>query len=42
MKLASASELGKFSVPDAPIGQLDDFDAQLKMMFDLLALAVPG
>jgi hypothetical protein len=39
VKLASASDLSKFSVPDAPIGQLEDFDAQLKMMFDLLALA---
>jgi hypothetical protein len=39
VKLASASDLSKFTVPDAPIGQLEDFDAQLKMMFDLLALA---
>jgi hypothetical protein len=26
-------------VPDAPVGELDDFDKQLTMMFDLIALA---
>src|ERR1700722_1771000 len=26
-------------IPDAPVGQLDAFDEQVKMMFDLLALA---
>jgi hypothetical protein len=39
VKLARQSDVGKFEVPDAPIGQLEDFDLQLKMMFDLLALA---
>jgi hypothetical protein len=39
VKLASASDMSKFDVPDAPIGQLEDFDAQLKIMFDLLALS---
>ncbi|MEJ0099521.1 MAG: DUF1552 domain-containing protein [Pseudomonadota bacterium] len=31
--------MGNVKVPDAPIGQLEDFDAQLKIMFDLIALA---
>jgi hypothetical protein len=39
VKLARQSDMSKFQVPDAPIGQLEDFDLQLKMMFDLLALA---
>jgi hypothetical protein len=39
VKMARQSEIGKFQVPDAPVGQLEDFDAQLKMMFDLIALA---
>ena len=26
-------------MPDAPVGELEDFDKQLKMMFDLIALA---
>jgi hypothetical protein len=39
VKLASDKDMSKLDVPNAPVGQLDDFDAQLKMMFDLIALA---
>ncbi len=31
--------LGHRSCPNAPIGELDDFDEQVKLMFDLIALA---
>jgi hypothetical protein len=39
VKLASQNDMSKLDVPDAPVGQLEDFDLQLKMMFDLIALA---
>jgi hypothetical protein len=39
VKMARQSDISKFDVPDAPVGQLEDFDAQLKIMFDLIALA---
>jgi hypothetical protein len=39
VKMARQSDISKFEVPDAPVGQLEDFDAQLKIMFDLIALA---
>jgi hypothetical protein len=39
VSLASSHDLGDIKVPDAPVGVLEDFDAQLKMMFDLIALA---
>jgi hypothetical protein len=39
VKLASDKDMSKLDVPNAPVGQLEDFDAQLKMMFDLIALA---
>jgi len=39
VKLARQSDISKFETPDAPVGQLEDFDAQLKIMFDLIALA---
>ena len=37
--MASTRDLGDISVPDAPVGELEDFDKQLTMMFDLIALA---
>jgi len=37
--MASERDLTGVDVPDAPVGVLDDFDAQVKMMFDLIALA---
>jgi hypothetical protein len=39
VKLASANDLSNIDVPPAPIGVFDDFDQQLKTMFDLIALA---
>jgi len=36
---ASQRDLSGISLPDAPIGELPDFDAQVKLMFDLIALA---
>ncbi len=39
VNMASARDLKGVDVPDAPIGELDDFDKQLTMMFDLIALA---
>jgi hypothetical protein len=37
--LASARDLSGIDIPDAPVGQLEDFDEQVKLMFDLIALA---
>ncbi len=31
--------MGNLKIPDAPVGELDEFDKQVKLMFDLLALA---
>lgn len=39
VKLAGEKDMSKLDVPNAPVGQLEEFDAQLKMMFDLIALA---
>jgi len=38
-QMASAKGLSSIKIPDAPAGQLDKFDEQVKLMFDLLALA---
>jgi hypothetical protein len=40
-RIAKASErdLTDIDLPEAPIGELTDFDAQVKLMFDLIALA---
>jgi uncharacterized protein DUF1552 len=35
----SAAKTSGFKIPDAPVGELEDFAAQVKLMFDLLALA---
>src|SRR5690606_9076937 len=39
LAMASQRDLSNVDVPDAPVGVLDDFDAQVRMMFDLIALA---
>jgi hypothetical protein len=36
---ASQRDLSGIELPDAPIGELADFDAQVRLMFDLVALA---
>jgi hypothetical protein len=36
---AEQRDLSAITVPEAPIGELDSFDEQVKLMFDLLALA---
>jgi hypothetical protein len=37
--MASSRDMGGVTVPDAPVGELEDFDKQLTIMFDLIALA---
>jgi hypothetical protein len=36
---AGAKDLSAFTIPDAPVGELDSFPEQVKLMFDLIALA---
>ena len=36
---AGAKDLSAFSIPEAPVGELDAFPEQVKLMFDLIALA---
>ncbi|HEU4619970.1 MAG TPA: DUF1552 domain-containing protein [Gammaproteobacteria bacterium] len=36
---AEQRDLSAITVPEAPIGELDSFDEQVKLMFDLIALA---
>ncbi len=38
-QVAAAKDLSKFDIPNAPVGALDGFDEQVKLMFDLIALA---
>jgi hypothetical protein len=38
-QMAGAKDLSALKVPDAPLGELDDFAEQVKLMFDLVALA---
>src|SRR5580693_3814946 len=38
-KMAGNSNLSKIQIPNAPIGELEDFAEQEKIMYDLLALA---
>jgi hypothetical protein len=38
-KKSGAKDLSGLKIPDAPVGELEDFAAQVKLMFDLLALA---
>jgi Protein of unknown function (DUF1552) len=37
--LAGKRDLKGLNVPDAPLGELDNFDKQVRLMFDLIALA---
>ncbi|MEO6185774.1 MAG: DUF1552 domain-containing protein, partial [Steroidobacteraceae bacterium] len=37
--MAGSRDLSGVSVPDAPVGELEDFDKQVTMMFDLIALS---
>jgi hypothetical protein len=39
VEMAGARDLAGVEVPDAPVGELEDFDEQVKLMFDLIALA---
>jgi hypothetical protein len=39
VNMARAKDMSEVEVPDAPIGVLEDFDQQLRLMFDLIALA---
>ncbi|HEX6993111.1 MAG TPA: DUF1552 domain-containing protein [Gammaproteobacteria bacterium] len=39
LAMASQRDFSGVDVPETPVGVLDDFDAQVKMMFDLIALA---
>jgi hypothetical protein len=39
VNMASARDLKGIKVPDAPVGELEDFDKQVRLMFDLIALA---
>jgi hypothetical protein len=38
-QMAASKNLGSLKIPDAPVGELEDFAEQVKLMFDLLALA---
>jgi hypothetical protein len=38
-QVAAQKDLSKFDIPNAPVGQLDNFDEQVKLMFDLIVLA---
>jgi Protein of unknown function (DUF1552) len=38
-QMAGAKDLSALKIPDAPIGELDAFPEQVKLMFDLIALA---
>ena len=39
VQLASSRDLSAIEVPEAPIGELDAFDEQVDLLFDLIALA---
>jgi hypothetical protein len=39
IEMAEQRDLTGIDVPDAPIGELDSFDEQVQLMFDLIALA---
>jgi len=36
---AAANDLSTFTIPEAPVGELDSFPEQVKLMFDMVALA---
>jgi Protein of unknown function (DUF1552) len=39
VNMAGTRDLHGIKVPDAPVGELEDFDKQVRLMFDLIALA---
>ena len=39
VQMAGSRDLHGLKVPDAPVGELEDFDKQVRLMFDLIALA---
>jgi hypothetical protein len=39
IELAASQDLSELEVPTAPVGELDNFDEQVRLLFDLLALA---
>ncbi len=39
VQMSAARDLSAIDVPQAPIGELDDFDQQVRLLFDLIALA---
>jgi hypothetical protein len=39
VNMASTRDLKGITVPNAPVGELEDFDKQVRLMFDLVALA---
>ncbi len=39
LDMAGAKDLSALDIPDAPVGPIDEFDKQVKLMFDLIALA---
>ena len=39
VQMASSRDLSAIDVPEAPVGELDAFDEQVELMFDLIALA---
>ena len=39
VEMAGERDLAGVNIPDAPVGELEDFDEQVKLMFDLIALA---
>ena len=38
-QMSASKNPGTLKIPDAPVGELEDFAAQVKLMFDLIALA---
>ena len=39
VNMAGTRDLKGLNIPDAPLGELEDFDKQVRLMFDLIALA---
>jgi hypothetical protein len=39
VSMAGSRDLSGVNVPNAPVGELEDFDKQVRLMFDLIALA---
>ena len=39
VNMAGSRDFSGVNVPNAPVGELDDFDKQVRLMFDLIALA---